>query len=881
MQIAIGTQVGYQGGAGGEAGIFDYLIRDDGTLDVAAGDVPGTDAVPGPGRRGGYDTGDKMYIAGTVLTIADSVGSQDPTLIYNAVARQAGRILLTTITTISTGNHGRVGWSTDAADGTILDSGLRFVNTSSIATQIAGAAGPEVGSFAAFTFYEVAIILRAAGFAGLVRGGIYANWTLMWLSESVLTTPMFPGAQVIGAGRGFSSHYRHVPAQLWLPVPLISDGFSLSGESDGLGHAEGVAGSVAGQGGDGVAWTGAAWAVSGGKASNTPVTGGNIATDGGLENWGSATDLTSWTEAVAGTSTVNRESSVIHGGTFAARFDVDASNSLAKISQTITNSNGDWLLVKVWAKSSVAGKIIQVDENAGSNQGPALTLTTTYQQFVTLIRATKANTDVGIKRSAGGSSSLYVDDITIEVVTITSLLRVADAGDDDIIATVGITRTAGSLAGLVLALDSAATPANCVVVFLDGTNYLRVAKVVSGVYTPLATTAITYSAGAELRVSKRSSAFRIYYNNAVVGSTLTISDAGIVSNTLCGLLSTSGSNEFDNFAVYARGTDGSYDSVLGALSPIGSLTGATWAVDGSGRGYNTPTLGSELLTDGGLENWSSATDLTSWTEAVAGTSTINQESSDVHGGTFAARFDIDGSNSNAYIYQYLTIPVGTWVQFSIYAKTDVTPASLKFENTGQLAFAPSNLSVAAAYAAYVATSRYIIANERFYVVRGVASGKSLYFDDASVKALSVPTLLAYVQGTATDTPLARVNAIAANTQAGVIGWCDDPSNPQNFVIAIHNGSGNVNLTKCVGGVYTNLISSSVTFVADAAIEIRRPSGNTFQLWYNGSQVGADQTISDAAIANNSAPYYGPFSTYSGNTFTLFTLSGVVYKFPGA
>lgn len=858
-------------------GAVNYLIRDDFTSDVAAGSVNGTNAEPGPGQRDTYDTGSKLVISGGVLTIANSTGSQDPTQIYNAVARRAGRILLTTITTISTGNHGRIGWSTDALDGTILDSGLRFVNTSSIATQIAGSAGPEVGSFAANTFYEVAIILRAAGFAGLVRGGIYPNWTLFWLSDAVTTTPMFPGGQVIGAGRGFTSHYMHVPAQLWLPVPLISDGFSLSGESDGLGHAEGVAGSTAGQGGDAVAWTGAAWTVSGGKASNTPVTGGDIATDGGLEAWDSGTDLTNWTEQIAGSSTINLEASDVHGGTSAARFDIDSSNSVAKISQTITNSNGDWLLVSVWAKASVAGKIIQVDENAGSNQGPALTLTTTYQQFVTLIRSTKANTDIGVKRSAGGSSSLYVDDITIEVVTLSSLLRVADAEDDDVIVTVSIERTAGSLAGLVLALDSAATPANCVFVFLDGTNYLRVAKIVAGVYTPLATTAITYVAGAELRVSKRGSSFRVYYNDAAVGSTLTISDAGIVSNTLCGLLSTSASNAFDDFTAYASGADGAYDSVLDALINAPSLTGATWAVDANGQAYNTPTLGSELVTDGGLENWDSATDLTDWIEGTGGSSTV-QQSTDKNDGTYAAELTIDSSNTQASIVQSVPTEANNYYEVSAFVKQTVGAPTVRITFVNNF-----NFPITSTFSQYRYTARVTSTSTAVALTRHSSASTTFIFDTVSVKKITTSTLFAYVQGGAVPVggPTARIITLANGTQAGVIGWLDDPSNPQNFIIAICDGNGNVNLTKLVAGTYTNLISSAVSFVANAAIEIRRPTGNTFQLWYNGSQVGSNQTISDSAIADNASPYFGPFSTHDGNLFTLFALAGTPYKFPGA
>lgn len=65
----------------------------------------------------------------------------------------------------------------------------------------------------------------------------------------------------------------------------------------------------------------------------------------------------------------------------------------------------------------------------------------------------------------------------------------------------------------------------------------------------------------------------------------------------------------------------------------------------------------------------------------------------------------------------------------------------------------------------------------------------------------------------------------------------------------------VNLQKIVNGTVTNLISfTSVTFVSNALFEIRRLSNNVFQMWYNGSQVGTGQTISDSEIISNS--YHG-------------------------
>lgn len=302
------------------------------------------------------------------------------------------------------------------------------------------------------------------------------------------------------------------------------------------------------------------------------------------------------------------------------------------------------------------------------------------------------------------------------------------------------------------------------------------------------------------------------------------------------------------------------------------LSGSTWATNVSGRAYNTPTLGSELLSDGGFENWNSATDLVSWIETIGGTSTINRESSIIHGGTYAARIDIDGSNTYSDIAQSSVVQVGGWYLVTVYAKTSTGTASVRVGIGGSL----TSYTPTTDYTQLLLTARSVGTSIQFN--RNSATGASLYFDTASTKQLTLATLLATTQGTGTQTPLAKVYAIAANTQAGVIGWLDNPASPQNFVIALRNGSGNVNLTKCVAGTYTNLISISSTFVQDAAIEIRRPSGNTFQLWYNGSQVGTNQTINDTAIADNTTPHYGIFSTYSGNTFSEFSLGGNIIPF---
>lgn len=147
----------------------------------------------------------------------------------------------------------------------------------------------------------------------------------------------------------------------------------------------------------------------------------------------------------------------------------------------------------------------------------------------------------------------------VKQITLSSLFASVSVSTPDVLAEAAVTMTAGTQAGLVLNLDSAATPANFVIAYHDGTNCL-LGKCVAGTYTSVISAAATYSAGAVLRVIKNGTAYRLYYNNALVG-TGTISDAGIVSNARHGLFSTYASNSLDNFVVWARGTGNEYSAL--------------------------------------------------------------------------------------------------------------------------------------------------------------------------------------------------------------------------------------------------------------------------------------------------------------------------------
>ena len=82
------------------------------------------------------------------------------------------------------------------------------------------------------------------------------------------------------------------------------------------------------------------------------------------------------------------------------------------------------------------------------------------------------------------------------------------------------------------------------------------------------------------------------------------------------------------------------------------------------------SLKPEILVDIGLENWADPTHLVQWAEGTGGGS-VNQESSIVHGGTYAARFD-KTSQANCGIWRADSskYAVGKWFRYEMWSRGD-------------------------------------------------------------------------------------------------------------------------------------------------------------------------------------------------------------------
>lgn len=243
--------------------------------------------------------------------------------------------------------------------------------------------------------------------------------------------------------------------------------------------------------------------------------------------------------------------------------------------------------------------------------------------------------------------------------------------------------------------------------------------------------------------------------------------------------------------------------------------------DENGHFYNAPSLGSELFVNGSF-----AADA-NWTKGA--------------GWTIAGGVAVGTATSAA-----LTQNVGTMNRYVrlIYDLASRTSGSANSQSP------PAALqSVPATY-----TAEGLINLAASGIIGSTFTGT---VDNASLKQFTHSECFVLAQGFHNYHNLVMTMPSAPNnSRLSGITLCDSLTNPLSYLSLVYTidtaGAALLGLTKYVNDARTALIAATaITFVANAPCELRRlPSTNTFQVWYNGVQVGTDQTVSDAAIINN-------------------------------
>lgn len=308
-----------------------------------------------------------------------------------------------------------------------------------------------------------------------------------------------------------------------------------------------------------------------------------------------------------------------------------------------------------------------------------------------------------------------------------------------------------------------------------------------------------------------------------------------------------------------------FDRANGDLANGWQYTAGKWTVASNAAAGN-PELGSELLTDPGFEIWTAVNDLTNWNENIMsiGGGNVLQNTIEKRAGTYCTRLVRANTDDLIGVWQSVTIEPGKWYLGSVYAKSNPTDIALN----QQAINSSTQRILTTAYVQYVKTDLNLSAvggETSFETPDGTLIG-SVYIDDASTKALTTADLMCTRILGKSNVDISIPLTVSKGTQAGIIICLDNKDTPANLILAYHDGT-NARLLKCVGGTYTSLINTAATYGAGQILRVVK-SGTSVSLYYNGTQIGATQTVSDAGVIGNTR--HGMFTTYSGNSIASFT-----------
>jgi len=188
-------------------------------------------------------------------------------------------------------------------------------------------------------------------------------------------------------------------------------------------------------------------------------------------------------------------------------------------------------------------------------------------------------------------------------------------------------RNQGGLAGVATNLDSATSPTAGLVAYLHydyyNNPYVRLDKfTTASTWTRLISVSTTYSAGATLQVKTYHSdantlKVSVYYNGAQVGTEQTVTDAGIINNTIHGMFSTYSGNTLDNFTLKSQQINNDY-CVPGDTAYCGAPV-AEWKMDEG--------TGTSAYDTSGNNNTGTLTNGPTWTNGKIGKA-VNFDGSD-------------------------------------------------------------------------------------------------------------------------------------------------------------------------------------------------------------------------------------------------------------
>lgn len=299
-------------------------------------------------------------------------------------------------------------------------------------------------------------------------------------------------------------------------------------------------------------WAGATWSIVSGKAVNAPVAGDEDISNGNMETGDPPTGWTGLNSPALDSVGDERTG----GAGLAALSIVNNGASYGMVYQTLDTPAGRWVLIDGWVKR-VTSAWAQIVLQTSGTATLAYALSTTVDTWINLVLSgytVGANCRVALADGNTNGGEHRYDDISLKPFVTADLFAVLPSSQANVTAQVVISVSPGSKhAGLMLNLDSVATPLNYVVAYLStsevGAMQARLAKCVNGVISNVIAADATYGATKYLKVVKDGNNYSLYYGttDVQVGTTQTIAD---MNGTIHGLFST-GAGTFDDYSLEA------------------------------------------------------------------------------------------------------------------------------------------------------------------------------------------------------------------------------------------------------------------------------------------------------------------------------------------
>jgi hypothetical protein len=210
------------------------------------------------------------------------------------------------------------------------------------------------------------------------------------------------------------------------------------------------------------------------------------------------------------------------------------------------------------------------------------------------------------------------------------------------------------------------------------------------------------------------------------------------------------------------------------------------------------------------------------------------------------------------------LTANNWYQLVTDAKVNTGTVVLNTYPVGRYR-AISNTTMASQVITFLATN----ATSNYLYVSSMGTGEIAYLDNLSLQQITTSSIFGGTSlASSTNVNVSADWTITLGTQAGVVSSLDSTTTPKYYLIGYYDRSLlTPRLDKFINGVQSTVINGTGSYAAGGVVEVKR-IGTTYQLFYNGSQIGTDQTVSDANLGN----YYGAFSTYASNSYTSLTIT---------